>query len=76
MKIICLFFLFFADYFKIWDTPLGYPIGVLIGAPLYCGRYLDKVKILFQCITYLLLVPNTNANSLKYIRCKKAYNTT
>ena len=47
------------------------------GEPHWCTywctlllQYLDKVKVSFQCITYLLLILNSNMHWLKYIWCK------
>ena len=38
--------------------------------PIHCSICMDKVKISFQCITYLLLISNCNMHWVKNIRCK------
>ena len=52
------------------ESHFGTSLVYLIGVPLHCSICMDKVKITFQCITYLLLILNCNMHWLKYIRCK------
>ena len=65
-----------SGYFKTWSS---YPIGVPHLCTYWCTLvlwFMDKVKIFFQCIAYVLLILNSIMHWLKYTHCKMSINRT